>query len=233
MKSNTKRINRIIIGIGFMIMTLMLIYALGMRNPKILHIKHEYLGYTYYSSIFNLAFDENEAIYAFDSILALEPDYKFLLDSFYKDGYTIFFDDKLTYAWCTGDPIHSNDFSACVAFDKMTGDVRAGMHVNYINDHFNEKIFFHELSHYADHKMGDISQSDEFARIYNEEYGSSTLKDKAYYLDKREYFAEEAAYFIIYDSYDPKLLNTYGKYEDAPKTFDYIKENLQKLKESA
>ena len=219
-----------IISIDAVIILITLLYIIPMKFPGIIHRKHEYMGYTYYSSIFNSNFSEYEAEYAFDSLIGNEPGYKYLLDSFYKDGYRIYFDDKLTYAWCTGKPVGSNNFSACVRYKRGSYNILAGMFVNYQNDYFSEKIFFHELSHYVDLKLGGVSQSKEFKEIYEKEYESSTLAGHTYYQDIMEYYAEESAYYILYNSMDKELYNPYGKYSDAPKTFDYIGKQLEKLK---
>lgn len=229
-KNERKSIMPAALLIPILIILITVIYCAGLKFPKLFHIKHEYSGYTYYSSIFNIGFDESEAIYAFDRILENEPEYKYILDMFYEDGYTIFFDNKFTYAWCSGHLTDADNFSASVSFDRFTGDAVNGMFVNYINDYFSEKIFFHELCHYADHKMGDACRTDEFKKIYAEEYKRSTLAGIRYYLDIREYFAEEAAYYILYKSLDESTYNRYGKYDDAPKTFDYIEKTLSGLK---
>ncbi len=218
-----------IIRLGIPLLILQFIYLIALNRPQLLHKEHEYLGYTYYSSILNFDFAESDAESAFDSIMRNEPSYIWLLDSFYKDGYHIFFDDKLTYALCSADLFHSGDFAACVAFDNHTGEVRSGMFVNYENDYFSETNFFHELSHYADHKMGDISKSDEFKEIYSKEYKDSILGDKKYYTNISEYFAQESAYYILYDSKSTTLATNITP-EDAPETFTFIGENLEKLR---
>ena len=107
-----QKICKIVIIIGLVLLLLELIYLYGMKNPDRLHKKHEYLGYTYYSSIFDPTFNKASAEAAFDTIIRNEPEYIFLLDKFYEDGYTLHFDDKFTYAWCTGDLLHSGDFAA-------------------------------------------------------------------------------------------------------------------------
>ena len=236
-----KKFYKVIIGGVAAIIILLLIYSLGLKYPKLLHIKHEYKGYTYYTSIFEPAFDEKEATYAFDLIFENEPDYVFILNSFYADGYDIYFDDIFTYAWCIGEPTRANNTTACMAHDRTTGNIKSGMFINYTKGLFTDCVFFHELSHYVDNKLGDISLSEEFALIYDEEYKNSTLAQDRYYLDKREYFAEESAYYILQDSfetlhakyeyYNRAYLEYLDSYEDVPKTFEFIKKSLDALKQ--
>lgn len=221
---------KLVIIIGLPLLICNILYLIALRNPNVYHNEHEYLGYTYYSSKLNFDFNETDAIYAFDSIIGNEPEYKWILDSFYEDGYRIYFDDKFTYALCSADLFHSGNFAACVKYDKYTGDVIHGMFVNYENDFFSEVHFFHELSHYVDHKMGDISSSKEFEIIFKEEYPQSTLSDIKYYKNTKEYFAEESAYYIIYDSLKDDITLFKGTPEDAPKTFRYISEKLDEMK---
>ncbi len=197
--SGIGKISLFIIYTGIPLIILLLVYRFLFVHPVFLHKEHEYLGYKYYSSILNFDFEEADAEVAFDRILTYEPEYKWLLDSFYEDGYYIFFDDKLTYALCTVNFVNSTDFAACVTFDKKTRQARNGMFVNYENDNFSQTHFFHELSHYADWKCGYASEDPEFIDIFEKEYKSSGLG--SYYLDPKEYFAQESAYYIINDSY--------------------------------
>lgn len=227
-----KKNNKIILSVAVIALLIVGTYSIILFNPKLVHKKHEYMGYTYYSSIFDRSFEEFEAEYAFDSLLGEGTDttYKYILDGFYEDGYSLFFDDKFTYALCTRDFTHSNDFSACVIFDRDYKRIREGMFINYKNDYFSPKIFYHELAHYVDYSLGLTSKSTEFEAIKEAEYGSSTLKDSKYHDDIMEYFAEETAYYIIEKITPSGVFNEYGKYKDAPMTFDYIASALEKYK---
>nr|WP_297765899.1 hypothetical protein [uncultured Butyrivibrio sp.] len=218
-----------IIRTGTPLLILLLVYGFLFTHPLLLHKEHEYFGYKYFSSILNFDFEEADAEMAFDRILMHEPEYKWLLDSFYNDGYSIFFDDKLTYALCTVNFVNSTDFAACVTFDKRTREAVNGMFVNYENDNFSEVHFFHELSHYADWKMGYVSEDPEFTKIFEEEYECSGLGK--YFMNPREYFAQESAYFIINDSYRKAGLESTYSYEceSAPRTQEYIRARLENL----
>ena len=224
------RISRLVIAVGIPLLIIMVVYAMGTIFPKMLHEKHEYRGYTYYSSRFDKDFKESDFEFFIDGITTQEPKYIYLLDSFYKDGYDIFIDDKFTYGWCTAKPTRDTDESACIRYNRRTGDISAGMFINYKNDELTDRIFFHELTHYLDYKLGNVSQSAEFRDIFNSEYGSSTLSQRPYYSQINEYFAEEGAYFILFDSGHNNIQPNgvrYGVYEDAPRTFEFIKRQLE------
>lgn len=53
----------------------------------------------------------------------------------------------------------------------------------------NYRILLHELGHYIDIKCGNVSQTDEFLKIYNLEKEKSEF-DEYYKFTPREYFAE-------------------------------------------
>lgn len=218
------------ITIALIAITLNILYVIALLYPKAYHNEHSYRGYTYYSSKMIIDFDESEATYTFDSILSNEPEYKWLLDEFYKDGYRIFFDDKFMYALCSAHLFDSKNYSACVTFDNVTEVPKNGMFLNYDNELTTDLTFLHELSHYADYKMGYPSKSDEFKKIFMDEYENSTLGGIDYYNNTKEYFAEEAALFMIYKSrsYANTLLAATN--DDAPETFEYIGNLLETMK---
>lgn len=195
--------------------------------PQIVHSKHSYNGYTYYISRFN-DYEELDAEHSYVLLLGNCPDYTYILDSFYKDGYALYFDDKPTFDWMLG-PKSSKLYSAAVRFNCIRTKIKFGMFINTDSDFFDPKIFFHELSHYVDTKLGNISKSEEFARIYEEEYSRSILKDDDYYKDIREYFAEESAYYILWKS--GKTEPGYDTYETVPKTFTFIEKSLEDIRE--
>ncbi len=228
-----KRSEKVLLSFAMIFVSLSLIYVIGMRFPKIFHARHEYKGYTYYSNILDFSFDEkSSAEYCFDSMMGYGPEFVYILDAFYDDGYEIFFDNKFAFAWFTGQPMTGNDYAACVTFNKARNKVSNGLFVNYRNSDFNKKIFFHELSHYVDCRMGNVSQSSEFKEIFNREYKTSTLKDDDYYKDIYEYFAEESAYYILEKSNEATGLPTiYGTHTDAPETFDYIEKIHKRMQE--
>ncbi|AOZ97817.1 hypothetical protein [Butyrivibrio hungatei] len=209
------------------IVTSTVCYVLLQTNKHFLHVKNDYEGYEYYSSIF---IDKNSAAYHpekdIEDFLKEYPDYVYILDEFYQDGFSLIYESPMTYKILNP----SKDYTplAHLGINKITKKPIVGIRINTVEDQFTPHTIMHELGHYIDSCLGFPSQSEEFKKILKEEHNSSNITND-YYFAPREYFAEEFADYVTYMQ-KGKSIELFSRETDTqvecPKTFDYIEKIL-------
>ncbi len=141
-----------------------------------------------------------------------------LIETLFKDMDIQFMDydllqDRFPNNKNSNDDVHTNGF-----FNLKEKIIR-------INEELSggeqDRVLYHELGHYID-ALTDLSQTEEFKQIFEEErYTSSYLSGEYYFTEKiKEYWAES---FSIVANKPQKAR------KDMPKTYDYITEKVNEF----